>query len=79
MQARRRRKKLNLEKNLLESLELPQNQLFELCQNRANEFDYSLRRLEKGKLFFDTIESLVVEYITQIELTHLPTQREIKM
>jgi len=60
----------------LESLELPQNQLFELCQNRANELDYSLRSLEKDKLFFYTIETQVVEYITQIELTHLPTQRE---
>lgn len=76
VQARRRRKKYNFEINPLENLELPQKELFELCQNKVKEQNYKMRSLEKDKLFFDSIETLITEYISQIELNHLPTQRE---
>ena len=75
-QGRRRKKKYNFQKNPLENLQLPYQELLDICLKAAHEKQYCLQELQKDSEFVKKIETLTLNYMEIVELHLLKTQAE---
>jgi hypothetical protein len=57
-------------------MQLPIDQIFEICQGVAQQNKYNLRSLQKIEGFFEKVQNLASSYIDTIHFNHLMRQKE---
>jgi len=69
-------KKFNFRKNPLENMHLPNLELLDLCNQIFEEKGYTLRNCDRLEEFKTKLEMLTCKYLSQIDFTHLRSQKE---
>ena len=75
-QGKKKKQKSNFDKNPLENISLPYEEIIEGCVKLVKEANFNFSILKKNEEFMNTVQELASKFIELINFDHLLTQQE---